>query len=67
MRNCRLLPSVNQGTRGSREGSITVACPGAVTSPRWMAIVAEFTARGGITTTVTAEYDGPESAAEESR
>ena len=32
----------------------------AVTSPRWMSIVAEFTARGGITTTVTAEYDGPE-------
>ena len=32
----------------------------AVTSPRWMAIVAEFTARGGISTTVTAEYDGPD-------
>ena len=32
----------------------------AATSPRWMAIVAEFTARGGITTTVTAEYDGPD-------
>jgi len=32
----------------------------AVTSPRLMAIVAEFTARGGITTTVTAEYDGPD-------
>ena len=31
----------------------------AVTAPRWMAIVAEFTARGGITTTVTAEFDAP--------
>ncbi|MEE3284472.1 MAG: preQ(1) synthase [Planctomycetota bacterium] len=34
----------------------------AATSPRWMAIVGEFTARGGISTTVTAEYDGPMSA-----
>ena len=25
------LPSVNHGTRGSREGNNTVACPGAVT------------------------------------
>ena len=29
----------------------------ASTSPRWMAIVGEFTPRGGISTTVTAEYD----------
>ena len=34
----------------------------AATLPRWMAIVGEFTARGGISTTVTAEYDGPVSA-----
>ena len=34
----------------------------ASTSPRWMAIVGEFTPRGGISTTVTAEYDGPVSA-----
>jgi 7-cyano-7-deazaguanine reductase len=34
----------------------------ASTSPRWMAIVGEFTPRGGISTTVTAEYDGPDSA-----
>ena len=33
-RRLRLLPSVNQGKCGSREGSITVAMPGAVTSPR---------------------------------
>tara|TARA_B100000029_G_scaffold446874_1_gene468283 strand:- start:152 stop:529 length:378 start_codon:yes stop_codon:yes gene_type:complete len=31
----------------------------AATAPRWMSIVAEFTARGGISTTVTAEYEGP--------
>ena len=35
------------------------------TSPRWMAIVAEFTPRGGISTTVTAEYDGPDTNEEE--
>lgn len=28
----------------------------AVVAPRWMKLVAAFTARGGITTTVTAEY-----------
>ena len=33
----------------------------AATSPRWMAIVGEFTPRGGISTTVTAEYDGSDS------
>ncbi|MBO49634.1 MAG: NADPH-dependent 7-cyano-7-deazaguanine reductase QueF [Planctomycetaceae bacterium] len=33
----------------------------AATSPRWMAIVGEFTPRGGISTTVTVEYDGSES------
>ena len=36
----------------------------AATSPRWMAIVGEFTPRGGISTTVTAEYDGPDSVSE---
>jgi NADPH-dependent 7-cyano-7-deazaguanine reductase QueF len=28
----------------------------AVLSPRWMRLVAKFTPRGGITTTVTAEH-----------
>ena len=36
----------------------------AATSPRWMAIVGEFTPRGGISTTVTAEYDGSDSVSE---
>ena len=36
----------------------------AATSPRWMAIVGEFTPRGGISTTVTAEYDGADSVSE---
>ena len=36
----------------------------AATLPRWMAIVGEFTPRGGISTTVTAEYDGPVSASD---
>ena len=35
VRNWSWLPSVNHGTRGSREGNITVAWPGAVTWPRW--------------------------------
>ncbi len=30
-----------------------------VTQPRWMEIVAEFTPRGGIRTTVTTRYDRP--------
>ncbi len=38
----------------------------AATSPRWMAIVGEFTPRGGISTTVTAEYDGSDSVSETS-
>src|SRR5947209_17268124 len=32
----------------------------AVVEPRWMQLVAAFTPRGGITTTVTAEYEAPE-------
>ena len=36
----------------------------AATSPRWMAIVGEFTPRGGISPTVTAEYDGSDSVSE---
>ena len=36
----------------------------AATSPRWMASVGEFTPRGGISTTVTAEYDGSDSVSE---
>ena len=36
----------------------------AATSPRWMAIVGEFTPRGGISTTGTAEYDGSDSVSE---
>ncbi len=32
----------------------------AMVEPRWMMLVAEFTARGGITTTVTASYETPE-------
>ena len=31
----------------------------AVTQPRWMKLVAEFTPRGGIRTNVTAEYRAP--------
>ena len=36
----------------------------AATSPRGRAIVGEFTPRGGISTTVTAEYDGSDSVSE---
>jgi 7-cyano-7-deazaguanine reductase len=32
----------------------------AVCSPRRMVVVGDFSARGGITTTVTASYEGPE-------